>query len=166
MTSEKSGRDLHCYDYVNRPYRKVRDALAGDARSIFRNATRKAADRAESLAATLRTQLGPIDVGAEVDIDVDPAVEETPGGESKTRIDLRWTASRAAAFFPRMHATLFVYPLTATETQLELRGIYQPPFGVLGTAIDGLAMHRVAEASVLRFVSDVARYLGSIVSAE
>ena len=35
-----------------------------------------------------------------------------------------------------------------------------PPFGAVGAAIDGLALHRVAEASVLRFVSDIARYLG------
>jgi hypothetical protein len=49
--------------------------------------------------------------------------------------------------------------LSSEETQLDLHGFYLAPFGVLGGAFDALAGHRVAEASVRRFVEDVARYL-------
>jgi hypothetical protein len=48
---------------------------------------------------------------------------------------------------------------TATETQLDFSGIYEPPFGVLGKAVDAVAGYRIAEVSVHRFVSDVAAYL-------
>jgi hypothetical protein len=58
-----------------------------------------------------------------------------------------------------MHAELVIYPLTATETQLELAGTYEPPLGLVGRAIDSTLLHRIAEASVLQFVQEVARYL-------
>jgi len=53
-----------------------------------------------------------------------------------------------------------VYPLTASETQLDFAGTYEPPMGIVGAAIDALVLHRVvAEASVLHFVQDVAAFL-------
>ena len=61
--------------------------------------------------------------------------------------------------FPLMTAVLAVYPLTATETQLDFSGQYDPPLGAVGDAVDALIGHRIAEASVHRFVTDVARYL-------
>ena len=58
-----------------------------------------------------------------------------------------------------MQAELSIYPLTASETQLDFRGQYEPPLGVLGSAIDAAVGHRIAEAAVHRFVGDVADYL-------
>jgi hypothetical protein len=55
-----------------------------------------------------------------------------------------------------MEATLSVYPLSAHETQLDLHGRYRPPLGVVGNALDALVGHRIAEATVLRFVQDIA----------
>jgi len=61
--------------------------------------------------------------------------------------------------FPLMKAELSIYPLTTTETQLDFLGHYEPPLGALGKAMNAVAGHRIAEASVHRFVSDVAGYL-------
>ena len=58
-----------------------------------------------------------------------------------------------------MKAELSVYPLTATETQLDFSGIYEPPLGAVGKALNAVAGHRIAESSVHRFISDVAAYL-------
>jgi hypothetical protein len=58
-----------------------------------------------------------------------------------------------------MKAELSVYPLTATETQLDFSGLYEPPLGVLGKAVNAVVGHRIAEVSVHRFVSEVAEYL-------
>jgi hypothetical protein len=58
-----------------------------------------------------------------------------------------------------MRAELSVYPLTATETQLDFAGRYEPPLGALGSAMDAMVGHRIAEASVHRFLQDVAAYL-------
>ena len=61
--------------------------------------------------------------------------------------------------FPLMRAELSIYPLTATETQLDFKGFYEPPFGALGNAVNAIVGHRIAEASVERLVTDVAQYL-------
>ena len=58
-----------------------------------------------------------------------------------------------------MKAELAVYPLTATETQLDFSGSYEPPGGWLGSAVDAVIGHKIAEASVHRFVGQVAEYL-------
>lgn len=154
------GRELRCYDYVNHPYAIVRDALLGDTRGIFQRATKAASTRAEALAANLRVSLGALEIGVEITIRV-AKVEETrsPLGSPATAVSLAWQAVRGAWLFPAMEATLSLYALSATETQLDLRGMYTPPLGVFGTALDAMVGHRVAEASVLRFVQDVAEYL-------
>jgi hypothetical protein len=58
-----------------------------------------------------------------------------------------------------MKANLSIYPITATETQLDFNGLYEPPLGPLGKAVNAIIGRRIAEASVHRFVSDVAGYL-------
>ena len=64
-----------------------------------------------------------------------------------------------ASPFSIMKADLSIYPITATETQLDFNGLYESPLGRLGKAVNAIIGHRVAEASVHRFVSDVAGYL-------
>jgi hypothetical protein len=51
--------------------------------------------------------------------------------------------------------------LSSQETQLDLHGRYRPPLGVVGNALDALVGHRIAEASVLRFVQGVATRLST-----
>jgi hypothetical protein len=58
-----------------------------------------------------------------------------------------------------MKAELSVYPLTATETQLDFVGRYEPPLGIVGGALDATVGHRIAQASVHRLITDVAKYL-------
>jgi hypothetical protein len=72
---------------------------------------------------------------------------------------LEWEAAKMPRLFPFMKAELAIYPLTATETQLDLSGHYEPPLGLLGDAMNAIAGHRIAEASVHRFLTDVAAYL-------
>jgi hypothetical protein len=155
--------ELRCYDYVNRPYAAVRDALRGDLAGIFERATKGAATRAESLAANLKVDFGAFEIGTDVAIEV-VSIEEkeeavSAGHPRATLVKLRWRAARAAALFPSMEADFSVYPLSKDETQLELHGLYTPPLGALGSALDSLVGHRIADASVHRFVSDIASLL-------
>jgi hypothetical protein len=46
-----------------------------------------------------------------------------------------------------MKADLSIYPLTATETQLDFKGVYEPPLGPLGEAVNAIVGHRIAEVS-------------------
>jgi len=155
------GREIRCFDYVNHPYERVRDALAANALEVFRSATHAAASRAHSVASQLRVDIAGIEVGAEIEISVGE-IEELPAGVTsgpRTRIQLEWEAAKRPHLFPFMRADLAIYPLTATETQLDFAGHYEPPLGVLGSAMDSIVGHRVAEVSVHRFVTEVAAYL-------
>ncbi len=155
------GREIRCYDYVNHPYAEVRDALTADAVEIFHNATKVAASRAESVASELRVNIGVIEVGTEITIAVNK-IEERPREVTSpplTRLQLEWSAAKLPRLFPFMKAQLSIYPLTTTETQLDFSGRYDPPLGPLGDALDAIAGHRIAEASVHRFLTDVAEYL-------
>jgi hypothetical protein len=154
--------ELRCYDYVNHSYVAVRDAMRADLGGIFERATTSATRRAHALAANLKVSVGALEVGTDVVIEVlgHEEREEGPAGRTRTTfIRLRWNAARAAALFPSMEAELIVYPLSKDETQIELHGRYTPPLGAVGSALDSLIGHRVADASVHRFVTDVASVL-------
>jgi hypothetical protein len=155
------GNEIHCYDYVNHPYQEVRDALTSDAKSVFSHATRSASVRARSVASELRVNFIGIELATDVLISVKSS-EEKPRETSspvKTVLQLEWEAAKAPHLFPFMRAELSIYPLTATETQLDFLGRYEPPLGKLGAVMDALVGHRVAEASVHRLLQDVAGHL-------
>src|SRR6516165_4389663 len=155
------GPEIRCYDYVNHPYERVRDALRQDVLSVFQSATKVAASRAQSVAAELRVDIGAVGVKADIKIsvkNVEDKVGDALSGPA-TRLLLEWEAATKPQLFPLMRAELSIYPLTATETQLDFYGLYEPPLGTLGKAVDAIVGHRIAEVSVHRFISDVARYL-------
>jgi hypothetical protein len=152
--------EIRSYDYVNQPYAAVRSFLLADPKVIFRAATRSATDRAHSLASELRVTIASVDLSAEIAIGVGEITTEPDGsGSQKTRIPVRWEAAHLPNVFPTMTAVLSIYPLTATETQLDFAGTYEPPLGLVGGAMNMLMLHRLAEASVHRFVSDVAHHI-------
>ena len=159
------GRDIRAFDYVNQPYARVRELLRDRSPEIFRGATKAAASRAHTVASGLRVNIGGFEIGTDIDItvsgveDAQAPVSGRPISSETTRLHLEWEAAKAPRLFPLMKGDLSAYALTATETQLEFSGQYQPPLGVLGGAIDALAGHRIAEASVHRFVTDIAAYL-------
>jgi hypothetical protein len=153
--------EIRSFDYVNHPYARVREALTADAAGIFRAATRAAASRAESIAAELRVTVAGLDVGAAIRVSTGEITEtrEGPHAMPVTTIPVYWEAASHPELFPFMSADMKVYPLTSTETQVDFLGRYEPPLGILGGALDALVLHRIADASVARFVADVVRYL-------
>ena len=69
-------------------------------------------------------------------------------------------AASQAALFPLMKAELEIQPLshhpTHPLTQLGIAGRYRPPAGLLGAVGDALLGHRIAEAAIRNFVTDLA----------
>ena len=155
-----TGREIRSYDYVNRPYERVRDALRQNALTVFQSATKAAASRAQSIAAELHVDLGGIGVKTDINISV-KNIEEIVDATSTptTRLLLEWEAATVPRLFPLMKGELSLYPLTSTETQLDFSGFYEPPFGAVGRTMNAIVGHRIAEVSVHRFVTDVAGYL-------
>ena len=161
-----TGREIRSYDYVNRPYEQVRDRLTQNALTVFQSATMAAASRAQSVAAELHVDFGAIGVKTNINISVRNIEEEKADATSvpTTRLLLEWEAATMPGLFPFMKGVLSVYPLTATETQLDFSGVYEPPFGAVGRTMNAIVGHRIAEVSVHRFVSDVAGYLRQALS--
>jgi len=161
-----TARQIRSYDYVNHPYDRVRDALKRNALAVFQSATKAAASRAESVAAELRVDFAGLGVKADINIVV-KSIEEKSADDispASTKLQLEWEATTLPRLFPLMQGELAVYPLTSTETQLDFCGIYEPPFGAVGKTMNAIAGHRIAEASVHRFVTDVAGYLRQAVA--
>lgn len=156
-------KELHSYQYVNRPFEAVRDALIVDAVGLFERATQTASTRAHALVANLKVSIAGLSVGKNIVVKVrrvEPHAE-APGhlANAAVRFELEWEAETASSLFPSMKASLLAYALGPNETQLDLRGHYEPPGGVLGSAADWLVGHRIAEASVKRFLDEVAARL-------
>ena len=155
-------RRLRCYQYVNRPYAPVRDLLRREPLELLKRATTSAAGRAGALAASLHVEIGGIEVG----VDVRPhlhGIRESPGGDGQQpviRLEIGWEASRTPALFPSMHLELSAWPLSSTDTQLEIAGEHRPPLGPVGKAIDAAIGHRIAEASVHHFLDDIVAQIG------
>jgi hypothetical protein len=153
-----SSRELNYYGYVRRPYGEVRAVVLHDPEKLFQRATRSGAGRAERLISELR-------FGHSLKFSVETAVEVERVGEGAhvdtadtltcTYVDLTWKAAQAPRLFPMMRAKLSVWPVTDCETQISFAGVYEPPFGPVGRAVDAALGHRIAEAAVHRFVEDV-----------
>lgn len=155
------GLEIRCYDYVNHPYEKVRDALSRNGLEVFQSATKAAASRAQSVASELHVEFAGVGIKADIKISVKRVDQKAVDATSApaTRMLLEWEAASNPSLFPLMKAELSIYRLTSTETQLDFCGQYEPPFGAVGKAMNAIAGHRIAEASVHRFIDEVAGYL-------
>src|SRR5580692_8499735 len=140
-------REIRCFDYVNRPYAQVRDALSKDAPSLFRSATKAAASRAQSVASELHVDVGGIGVEADIHISVSKVEEKQSEAVigPVTIVEIEWEAATMPRLFPLMKAEISIYPLTGSETQLDFHGVYEPPLGAFGKAVNAIAGHRIAE---------------------
>jgi hypothetical protein len=150
-------RKVRCYQYVEQPYDAVRKLLRERPLEVLQRATTTAAARADSLAAQLRVGVAGVEVGVAVKIHVTAVRDEDGVGglAPVTHVMISWEAAKTPALFPLMSAQLSAWALSSSETQLEIEGEYRPPLGAVGDAIDAAVGHRIAEASVLRFLEDV-----------
>lgn len=96
-------------------------------------------------------KLGPASIRKRVRLEVGPPA---PVGQW-TRLPVAWRASPGERLFPILDGYLEIGPLTPQESKLFMKANYQPPLGRLGQAIDEVAMHRVARATVKDFVDSV-----------
>jgi len=154
-------REIRSYDYVNRPFGEVRNALLVDPIGTLRDATRVASARAQSLSAALSTTIAGVDVSTEIACTLPKGIEESagPNGTPMLRLPVSWEAARHPRLFPLMNGVWSIYPLTSTETQIDFLGQYEPPLGGVGSALDAIVGRRIAEACVHRLIRDVAAHL-------
>jgi hypothetical protein len=70
---------------------------------------------------------------------------------------IRWEASGpGGVLFPSLDADITLAPASDRTTLLVLAGVYRPPLGPLGVALDRAALHRVAAATIRNFLGHLA----------
>lgn len=73
---------------------------------------------------------------------------------------IRWEATGPGGkLFPTLDADLRLVPAGEQTTLLVLAGVYRPPLGSLGAALDRAALHRVAAATVRNFLGRLAAHI-------
>ena len=70
---------------------------------------------------------------------------------------IRWEASGpGSALFPALDADIRLVPAENQTTLLLLEGVYRPPLGPLGLALDRAALRRLAAATIRNFLGRLA----------
>ncbi len=70
---------------------------------------------------------------------------------------IRWEATGpGGGLFPALDADIRLARASDETTVLSLAGVYRPPLGTLGNALDRAALHRVAAATIRSFLGRVA----------
>jgi hypothetical protein len=80
-------------------------------------------------------------------------------------LPLRLRVEDHQRLFPSLEGSLDAAWLGPGRTHLALTATYEPPFGVVGQAVDRTLLHRVAEAVAQRFLEAVAGLLGDMENA-
>ena len=87
-------------------------------------------------------------------------VRELSWTEKSGGLALRWEAIGAGgALFPVLDADLTLVDFGARGTLVALAGVYRPPLGALGQALDRAVLRRVAVATIKGFLARVAAQL-------
>jgi hypothetical protein len=82
---------------------------------------------------------------------------ELAGTTDAAGLAIRWEADGSGSrLFPVLDADVRLAPAGEHLTLLTLTGSYRPPFGRLGEVVDRAIMHRVATATVRRFLANMA----------
>ena len=146
---------VHDFAYVEAPAAAVRTRLLEGAGAWLGGYATHAAGEGDDI----RVRLGPTGLGRPLGKEIVVTMGEPQPRGTATIIPLTWRAAGAAGLFPVFRGDLEVAVLGERHTQLSLWGQYDPPFGTIGGALDRIALHRIAEASVRAFLRDVARAL-------
>lgn len=155
-------RPLYAYAYADVAYDDAIALLAEDPEGLLQSATDASVDHADQVVTRLELGVAGFEVGRDVVVELgafDP-VEHLRGV-----LPVHWEAADGDHLFPSVDATLELAALSFSPpmVQVTLAGVYHPPMGLVGRALDAVA-HRAAEAVIHRFVQDVAERLETLVA--
>jgi hypothetical protein len=162
-------RMLYFFDYVPRNASDIFAIIETRASALFQGSTDTALDKTMHFQSQLQVEFAGREFSRDVEIELGKPQDESgrdvqidlgapPGWGHSIFIPIKWHSKDQRSLFPVMDAKLEITPLGDQPplTQITLKGFYRPPLGPLGTVGDAMFMHRVAEASVRHFVSDLA----------
>ncbi|MDA8073262.1 MAG: hypothetical protein M0Z82_17100 [Actinomycetota bacterium] len=139
------------------PYDVVVARFSADPADCLRGALQAA--RLESN--RLQAKVGPTRWPALLARTVDIALAPPRSYEDGLLVPFTWQAHSRPTLLPTLDADLELAPIGSLQTELVLRGRYHPPAGAIGKHLDQALLHRIADATVRAFVSDVAANLAT-----
>ena len=78
----------------------------------------------------------------------------------RAQLPMHWEVTAGGGtLFPVLDADLILADIGAQGTLVALTGVYRPPLGALGQALDRAVLHRVAVATIKSFLAQVAAQL-------
>lgn len=84
-------------------------------------------------------------------------VREIAQTDGSARFAVRWEATGpGGGLFPTLDADIRLLATGEQTTLLSLSGVYRPPLGSVGTALDRAALHGVAAATIRNFLDRLA----------
>jgi hypothetical protein len=93
-------------------------------------------------------------------------VRELAWTETSAGLAIRWEATGpGGGLFPALDADIRLAPTEEGTTLLTIVGSYRPPLGSLGDALDRTVLHRVAAATIRRFLAKLAVHIGGSAGA-
>jgi|SRR5919204_2195193 hypothetical protein len=143
---------LRAFVEIRIPAESAASVLRGLPRTLVESFAVEAIDHGHTVLAEVGFPVAGRRVGKQVEIELGDAVE-TP---SRTWLPLVWRATGAGGLFPSLEGELEAAPLGKDLTHIGLSARYKPPFGVLGTTLDRMLLHRIAEATIQDFLQRVA----------
>ncbi len=141
---------------VSVPFAVARDRLAGLAGGWLAGASDDAyAEGGRGLA-----RVGPAGSVPGLSRLVEVRFRDMVTHEGSAVMALRWEAAGVGgALFPVLDADLRLAPHEESGTTVAMVGVYRPPLGALGAALDRAGLHLVAVATVRGFVNRVGEAL-------
>jgi hypothetical protein len=103
-------------------------------------------------------RVGPLGSAPGISWLVDVRFRELAVRDRVAVMTLRWEAAGAGrALFPVLDADITLSPYGESSALLALTGAYRPPLGKVGAVLDGVMLHRIAEATIRGFVEDLGK---------
>lgn len=140
---------------VDDDFDEVRAAMLSDPRGWLASLAAVAEDDGDRLLVDVGLQVG----GHEASRRAGLEVGEPLTADRVVLLPLCLRVEQHKRLFPSLEGSLDAAWLGHGRTHLALTTNYEPPFGVVGQAVDRTPLHRVAEAVGQRFLEAVAREL-------
>ena len=140
---------------VDVDFEDVRAAMLSDPRAWLANIAATAGEDSDRLLVDVGLQVAGREVSRRAGLDVG----EPMTADRVVLLPLRLRIEEHERLFPSLDGSLDAAWLGPGRTHLALTAGYEPPFGVVGRAVDRALLHRVAEAVAQRFLEAAAREL-------
>lgn len=134
---------------------EVRTAMQSDPRGWLARLAAAAEDDGDRLLVDVGLQVAGHDLSRRAGLEVG----EPMTADRVLLLPLRLRVEEHERLFPSLEGSLDAAWLGPGRTHLALTANYEPPFGVVGRAVDRALLHRVAEAVAQRFLEAVGREL-------